>query len=403
MMMTSNKRLPKTAQPKHITMRSNDETAYLPVHKEVQIDDRTRIKPRMQNRVSAHFDDRTHINDRTLLRDVPASPPQYARSSAAGTIATKPHSESFQTSYMTLSDSLNTIILGKENAVRLCIAAAIASGHILLEDVPGTGKTQLASTLAASLSLSFARIQFTPDMLPSDILGTTIYNQHDGTFRFRPGPIFASIILADEINRASPKTQSALLEAMEEGSVTIDGIRRPLPKPFLVIATQNPTDHVGTYPLPDAQLDRFLIRVALGPPDHDASLRLLGRANATPKATPILSADEFAALHDYAQHVYVSDAINEYVVRIVEQTRHTESVACGSSIRGALALIRCSRVWAAQDCREFVIPDDIRDIAVPVLAHRIRMTPESNMADVTAADAITDVVNAVPLPEAGVS
>ena len=284
------------------------------------------------------------------------------------------------------------------------MSAPQAGGHILLEDNPGTGKTQLARGLANSIDMSFKRIQFTPDLLPSDVVGVTYYDQKNGEFEYREGPIFASIVLADEINRASPKTQSALLEVMEEQKVTVDGETHAVPQPFMVIATQNPIEQLGTYKLPEAQMDRFLIKTTIGYPSHDVSVSILKQVNVTDRASTVhavLTGNDVLRMRAISETVHLDDAILEYIVRLVEATRHNERIQVGSSMRGALALTRCARVWAASNNRGYAVPDDVKQLAVAVLAHRITLTAEDTFAGYTPEQMIEQILENVPAPTVG--
>jgi len=272
-----------------------------------------------------------------------------------------------------LETVLGSAIRGKPEVVRLSLVCLLARGHLLIEDVPGVGKTTLAQALARSVSCRFHRLQFTSDMLPSDVLGVTIYNAHSEAFEFKPGPIFSNFLLADEINRTTPKTQSALLEAMNESQVSIDGHSHSLPRPFMVIATQNPVEHHGTYPLPESQLDRFLMRLRIGYPDA-ASERLILRNSDRPPTTPAVSglvAEDVVQLQDAVQRVVVEDAIVDYMLAIVEKTRNHESLALGVSPRGSQALFRAVQALALLEGREYAIPDDVKRLAVPLFAHRV--------------------------------
>ena len=268
---------------------------------------------------------------------------------------------------------LGEAIRGKPEVLRLSLACLLARGHLLIEDVPGVGKTTLAQALARSVDSDFHRLQFTSDMLPSDVLGVTIYNAHSEAFEFKPGPVFTHFLLADEINRATPKTQSALLEAMNENQVTIDGRSWPLAQPFMVIATQNPVEHHGTYPLPESQLDRFLMRIRIGYPDQTAEREIL-RHSAEPgleKIRPVISSDDLRHLQETVGHVTVDDALVDYMLTIVKHTREHEALAMGVSPRGAQALFRASQALAAVDGRDYVTPDDVKRMVVPVFAHRV--------------------------------
>ncbi|WP_454157040.1 AAA family ATPase [Microbacterium lacticum] len=305
----------------------------------------------------------------------------------------------FAQTFAAIADNVERAVLGKRHVVELVLTAMLSEGHVLLEDVPGTGKTSLARAVAQSVQGTSTRIQFTPDLLPGDITGITVYDQKTGEFAFHAGPIFANIVLADEINRASPKTQSALLEVMDEGHVTIDGVTRSVGKPFLVIATQNPVEQAGTYRLPEAQLDRFLLRTSLGYPDHAATVRILGQA-ATPidELAPIITPGALTGMAELAADVYVDALVLDYIARLVDATRSADEVRLGVSIRGALALTRATRARAAAQGRTFVTPDDVKRLAVAVLAHRLILHPEAEFDGVTAEAVIGQVLLDVAPP-----
>jgi len=278
-----------------------------------------------------------------------------------------------------LVDNIETVVYGKRDEIKLVLTALVCDGHVLLEDVPGTAKTVLARAISGSIDGSLPqRIQCTPDLQPTDVTGLSVFDQKTRNFEFRPGPIFANVVLVDEINRATPKTQSALLEAMAERQVTVDGVTRELPYPFLVLATENPIEYEGTFPLPEAQLDRFFLRTALGYPGVEDELRILVDqrfAHPLDALRPVVSLDEVHELRTAAQHVYVDDVLHRWVVDLVRTTREQEAVVIGSSVRGSLALERAARAWALLDGRSYVIPEDIEWLFVPVLAHRIVFTP----------------------------
>ena len=290
-------------------------------------------------------------------------------------------------------------VLGKRHVVELVLTAMLSDGHVLLEDVPGTGKTSLARAMAQSVQGTNTRIQFTPDLLPGDITGISVYDQKEGVFEFHAGPIFANIVLADEINRASPKTQSALLEVMEEGSVTIDGVTRQVGVPFLVLATQNPVEQAGTYRLPEAQLDRFMMRASLGYPDHAATVRILdGAAVPTADLSPIITPQALVGMADLAAQVYVDALVLDYVARLVDSTRSADEVRLGVSIRGALALTHAARTRAASQGRTYATPDDVKALAVSVLSHRLILHPEAEFDGVTQEAVIGQVLLDVAPP-----
>jgi MoxR-like ATPase len=301
-------------------------------------------------------------------------------------------------------DNLETVIVGKRRELELVLIGLLCQGHILIEDVPGVGKTILARSLAQSLGCSFSRIQFTPDLLPSDITGSSIFNQQTRQFEFRPGPIMGQIVLADEINRATPKTQSALLEAMEERQITIDGVVHALPQPFMVIGTQNPIEYEGTFPLPEAQLDRFLLRVSLGYLSKREEIRMVEDqqfAHPIQSLSAVVSTEELVALQEAVKHVFVSEAIKQYVVDLTFATRENDSLYLGSSPRGSLGLFRTGQAYAALQGRDYVLPDDIKALAEVVLAHRVMVNPSARLKQVTPRRVIGDLVRRVPLPDAG--
>ena len=307
----------------------------------------------------------------------------------------------FADAFEKLVDNVDKAILGKRDIIGLVVTAMLSGGHVLLEDLPGTGKTVLAKSLSNTLSGTSSRIQFTPDLLPSDVTGVTIFDQAKGVFEFHRGPIFASIVLADEINRASPKTQSALLEVMEEGRVTIDGVSHDVGTPFMVIATQNPVEQAGTYRLPEAQLDRFLIKTSLGYPDRAVSVELLADAanrNRSSAVAPIVTPDTIATMSALATEVYVDRAVLEYLNDIVAATRDDKDVSVGVSMRGALALARVVKTRALSKGRTYVTPDDVRELATPVLAHRLIVDPESDFAGVTAQQIIDRITVTIDPP-----
>jgi len=309
----------------------------------------------------------------------------------------------FAHSFRAVQDSVETVIRGKSEVVHLALVCLLAEGHLLVEDVPGVGKTSLARSLATSIGSTWHRIQFTPDLLPSDVTGVSIYNQVSRDFEFKPGPVFAGVVLADEINRASPKTQSALLEVMEEQHVTVDGVPHAVPRPFMVVATQNPVDMDGTYPLPEAQLDRFLLRVSVGYPDRTAEIDILRAhrgASAIDQLAPVLTPDVVRAMIAVTNEVHVADSVHDYIVRLVAATRSLAEVRLGASPRGSLALLRAGRALAAADGRGFLLPEDVRTLAVPVLAHRLILTPEAEVRGVTPAQIVDRVLADEPVPRA---
>jgi len=307
----------------------------------------------------------------------------------------------FSDTFASIVRNIERAILGKTEAIRLSVTCMLAEGHLLLEDFPGTGKTTLARSIAQTVQGSHSRIQFTPDLLPSDVTGVTIFDQKSSSFEFHQGPIFASIVLADEINRASPKTQSALLEVMEEHRVTVDGVSYDVGSPFMVIATQNPIEQAGTYRLPEAQLDRFLMKTTLGYPDRQTSLRILTTGGSRPQSAalaPIITTAAIAEMSQLGQSVHVEPSVLDYIARLVEATRTAEHVRLGVSIRGGLAIARSSRVWAASLGRHYVVPDDVKILAIPCLAHRIVLDPESEFNGVTANDVMVKIISEVQPP-----
>ncbi len=307
----------------------------------------------------------------------------------------------FAQTFDSIVANVSRAVLGKKTVVRLALTALFAEGHLLLEDAPGTGKTILAKSIAASISGTHNRIQFTPDLLPSDVTGVTIYDQKTGQFEFHRGPVFASVVLADEINRASPKTQSALLEVMEESRVTVDGTTFDAGRPFIVIATQNPIEQVGTYRLPEAQLDRFLIKTSLGYPDEDSIVEILEGAaqrDRTRLLTPVIDSSDVVDMADIAASIYIDTAIAQYVARITAETRKDPQTQVGVSVRGALALVRCAKVWAAAQGRNYVIPDDVKQLAVPVLSHRLVLDVDAEFNGVTNEEVMSRILTEVPPP-----
>jgi MoxR-like ATPase len=305
----------------------------------------------------------------------------------------------FAETFRSLCDNVELAVLGKRHVVELAFTAMIAEGHLLLEDVPGTGKTSLARAMAQTVRGTSTRIQFTPDLLPGDVTGITIFDQKKGKFEFHAGPVFANVVLADEINRASPKTQSALLEVMDEGQVTVDGVTRPAGTPFMVVATQNPVEQAGTYSLPEAQLDRFLMRTSLGYPDHASTLRIIeaGRPQRV-VVEPLVELKTITAMTELAREVHTSPLILDYIARIADGTRNATQVRLGASMRGAMALARASRVWAIGHDRSYVTPDDVKSLADAVLAHRLILDPEAEFDGVTATAVIGQILLDTPPP-----
>lgn len=298
-------------------------------------------------------------------------------------------------------DNIEEVIIGKRHSIELALIGLLCQGHLLIEDVPGVGKTILARSLALSLGCSFKRIQFTPDMLPSDVTGISIFNQASREFEFRPGPIMAQIVLADEINRATPKAQSALLEAMQERQITVDGITHSLPQPFMVLATQNPIEYEGTFPLPEAQLDRFLLRIRLGYPEKDDEVRVLEsqqRQHPLENLEQITSAEELLQVQEVVKSVYVSPAMKNYIVELTRQTRTHSEVYLGASTRGSLALFRAGQARASLNGRDYVLPDDIKVLAVPALAHRVILGPAARLRDASTTRVVEEIVGKVPVP-----
>jgi MoxR-like ATPase len=301
-----------------------------------------------------------------------------------------------------LLDEVETAIVGKREPLELVFLGFLADGHVLLEDYPGLAKTLAARSFARVLSMEFARIQFTPDLMPSDVTGSSIWNQRDGDFEFRPGPIFTNLLLADEINRAPPKTQAALLEAMQERQATIEGVTHPLPRPFIVLATQNPIEFEGTYPLPEAQLDRFLMRIGVGYPSNDDAWKILQRRLERKvddvDLTAVVGPADLEGMKESIEDVYVSESVGRYIVDIVEATRSAPRVQVGASPRGSLALMKLARAKAALAGRDYVTPEDVKAVAVPSLAHRLTLRPEAWVAGVHGESVVAEVLDSVPTP-----
>lgn len=300
-----------------------------------------------------------------------------------------------------LLDSIERVIVGKREVAKLLLVALLCEGHVLIEDVPGVGKTLLAKTLAASLACSFRRLQFTPDLLPSDITGSQVFNQQTSQFEFRPGPVFANLVLADEINRATPRTQSALLEAMEEHQVSVDGISMALPRPFLVAATQNPIELEGTFPLPEAQLDRFLLKIGVGYPDEDEEALVLTRfasGDPLPDLEPVANPEQLQDWQQRRGRVHVADDVRTYILRLVRSTRVHPDLALGASPRAALALYRASQAWALLEGRDYVLPDDVKHLVAPVLRHRLLLGPAARLRGQTPEGVLNGLLDSSPVP-----
>jgi MoxR-like ATPase len=307
----------------------------------------------------------------------------------------------FSELFNTIAANIEIVIQGKPEVVELALVCLLAEGHLLIEDVPGVGKTSLAKALAASIDSTWKRVQFTPDLLPSDVVGVTVWNRGRDVFEFRPGPVFANIVLGDEINRASPKTQSALLEAMEERQVTVDGVTYPLSRPFMVMATQNPIEHEGTYPLPESQLDRFLMRLSVGYPSRQSELEILdthASGGTMSEVHPVATSAQIQDLVNSVKAVHVAPALKHYLVDVADATRRHPNVALGMSPRATLALQRAARARAAAAGRTYAIPDDIKALADPVLSHRIVLSSDAQLQGIGASKVVADVLSAVPVP-----
>jgi MoxR-like ATPase len=300
-----------------------------------------------------------------------------------------------------LRENVQKVIVGKDDVINLTLVAVLCEGHILLEDVPGIGKTTLARTLAVSLGCSFQRIQFTPDLLPSDVTGLSWFNQKEQEFQFRPGPIISQVVLADEINRATPRTQAALLEAMQERQVTVDGVTRKLPRPFLVMATQNPVELEGTFPLPEAQVDRFMLRINLGYPTEAEENNILERFRADEpleSLEAVATAEQIIELQEQRKEIRVEDSVREYIVKVARTTRDHPEIDLGASPRATMALYQAAQAWAAIADRDFIIPDDVKAVAPSVLTHRLMISPQAQLRGRTTEELISDIVASVPVP-----
>lgn len=305
-----------------------------------------------------------------------------------------------QTFAQQIQNNVEKVIIGKREVIDLLLVALLCEGHVLLEDVPGVGKTMLARALAISLGSQFKRLQCTPDLLPNDVTGVSVFDQKSGAFNFIPGPTFTHILLADEINRATPRTQSALLEAMGERQVTVDGVTRPLPRPFLVIATQNPIEYEGTFPLPEAQLDRFFLKTTLGYLDEASEGQMLlnlGQEHPIDALQPILSGDVVPELAQQVWQVHVDETVRQYIIRLVAMTRQHKDFLLGASPRGSLALYRGSQAWAAFQGRDYVLPDDVKRLVIPILSHRCLVHPESSLRGVRASQILQQLIGETPL------
>jgi MoxR-like ATPase len=312
--------------------------------------------------------------------------------------------ERFESSFTTVLDNIKQVVQGKQPEIKLALACLLAEGHLLIEDVPGVGKTMLAKSIARSIDCSFRRIQFTPDLLPTDITGVNVFNQERGDFEFKPGAIFANIVLGDEINRASPKTQSALLESMEERQVTIDTVTYQLGTPFMVIATQNPIEHEGTYPLPEAQLDRFMMRLSIGYPSAEAEATILdthGISSTLDDIQSVTDAPGVAEMIMLAREVHVAPALRRYIVAVSESTRKHPDMYLGASPRASIMLLRASRAYAACEGRDYVIPDDVKNLVVPVMAHRLIVSADAAMSGRTPQSVLAEILQEVPVPVRG--